>query len=221
MKQFIFILALVVQSCSYHMYEPNPPLAPLFQKKGQIQASGQLTSMYGFDFHLNSSISDHIYVGTNIFRTTSKSSVDFITTYAEVSGGWYQFKKRDHELIGLGFGLADATSKKKIGNERGRYYRLFAQFQKGISYKFFEVSTICRLSYMNEVNHREYTSGKWVGKKEDHGLFMEPAGRVGIGSKNIKLIGQLGFSYTLPETGKEKISLNFSGGLSSQFDLFN
>ena len=216
----VFIISLLLCSCSHYYYVPNIQNVPLFREKDEFRVSGS----YGFGdesncFELQGAMSAGKHIGiTSSFMSAKSERSDADGdwgkgSYIELAGGYFTpiNKYGVFEVYG-GFGGAGQTHQFSSYNYNGgqvnsqnsrkahlRSNRLFIQPAVGFEFKAFEVafsSRFCRLSFTDvdynlSIQDNEWDLAKLTTISNDRlYYFVEPAVTLRVGWKSVKIQAQ-------------------------------
>ncbi len=176
------------------VYVPNVINTPLLSEKGEIQANLNFGSS-GFDPQISGAVSDHVGLMLNgSFKNSSWNNSIYFNKHNFVEAGAGYFKKFEK------YGVMEVYGGAGIGNIKSYYQdiwsdsavsvksrRFFIQPAMGVKTDYFEGSFASRFVLLNlDIDSETRTN-----------FFIEPAVTLKGGSKNIKAVFQLGYSFPL------------------------
>lgn len=188
----LFLVAVFLSSCS-SVYMPNVPVAPMFSKKGELQAGGHVSFKGNLNANLALAVSDHVAVIANgsVMDNAAKRK-DFSQSLWEVGVGYFstfgEENKRVFEVYG-GYGKGNTDRAYKDVTYDGpvlkelqqiSFDKYFLQLnyssKKNKSIKLFgeryplSYGTVLRVSH---VSMTDFTSN-YVSQRLEDNVFIEP-----------------------------------------------
>jgi hypothetical protein len=191
-----FVL-LLGYACS-PAYIPNTVNSPLFSNKGEFNAAISAGTS-NFDPQLSYALTNHMGIVLNgsFANRKSDSTDDFHKhTIVELGAGYYTKLDetfRFEAFGGYGMGKVDGKFTFIVANnvQNARFNKIYIQPAIGATSDFFDFSIATRFSFIN----MNLTDPDYNGKNK-FSLFVEPVLTGKLGYKNVKLIGQMGFSFS-------------------------
>lgn len=191
----IILTAFVLIQCS-PLYFPNTVHTPMLSEEGDGNISGHLGTS-GINLQAAYAINDRIGLmsNTNLIGSNEDTDAQIFTEF-----GVGHYKK-----IG-GKGLFELYGGLGVGTE---YYRFFAQPSIGFHSKNADIAFTSRLVSLHLYDDLE---------DGNQAFYIEPAITTKLGVKNVKLIGQLGFSLPLESDVIDHLPILISLGI--EYRLF-
>ncbi len=191
----IILLSFTLIQCS-PLYFPNTIHTPLLEEEGDANISGHLGTA-GINLQGAYAINEHVGVMSNTNFIGSSDEVD-PQFFTELGVGHF-------EKIGTK-GLFEIYGGVGAGNE---YYRFFAQPSIAFHSKNADIAFTSRLVSLHLYDNIE---------DPNYAFYIEPAITAKLGVKNVKMIGQLGFSLPFNSNFVDHLPILISLGV--EYRLF-
>lgn len=188
----LMILVLLGTSSCATSYVPNLVNTPIFGEKDELQAAAYYGTS-GFDGQIAYAVSDHmgIMINGSFIDRRSETSSDFHKhSFLEFGAGYFKKIRKDRvfEIYGGGgFGSTQTNEKGSIWepNADVSNQRFFLQPSVGFTTDFIDGSIGMRIVHV-QLSQEIRT---------ETAVFVEPVSTAKFGYKNIKVVGQMGFSF--------------------------